>query len=458
MLKKHYIFVLIALMLSFPFSLWASVGQILLVTGDVNILRAEQSLKAQSGATLLEKDKVVTQAGARAQLRFTDDTVITLGSNTDFSIEAFLDENTVKAKAEFGVTKGTFKAITGRIGKIAPENFTLKTNNATIGIRGTIFSGNIQARREIIAALRGQIRVRDSALGAFVDVGAGQVTYIVPGQAPESPRSLNPNDLDELNPDRIGEGGRNQQNDVINDEEDSAIPSNQSIIQDEANASPSFNQPDTSEALNNKLDDQLSNKIQKPAVLNLTGWRPFDEEATAFSVSASTLVGSFENSIGWGVWETGFDPHTGHAYTDYWVGGTEASAAADYIQSLSSGSGGTYTYTGKVMGEVWLYSEMTSVAINSAGSSVSLTADFNSLPTISGTMQFNTGIGSPDWIMSIDSSDIAGGVFSTGLSGGGVSGYIDGQFYGSQANSVGGVFNAYDDSMNSASGVFKAAR
>ena len=297
MLKKHYIFVLIALMLSFPFSLWASVGQILLVTGDVNILRAEQSLKAQSGATLLEKDKVVTQAGARAQLRFTDDTVITLGSNTDFSIEAFLDENTVKAKAEFGVTKGTFKAITGRIGKIAPENFTLKTNNATIGIRGTIFSGNIQARREIIAALRGQIRVRDSALGAFVDVGAGQVTYIVPGQAPESPRSLNPNDLDELNPDRIGEGGRNQQNDVINDEEDSAIPSNQSIIQDEANASPSFNQPDTSEALNNKLDDQLSNKIQKPAVLNLTGWRPFDEEATAFSVSASTLVGRDRKSV-----------------------------------------------------------------------------------------------------------------------------------------------------------------
>lgn len=457
--RSTYVLFLFAML--FSLSSWANIGSLLLVTGEVNIVRADQTIPAQNGAELFEKDKVMTQAGARAQLRFSDDTVITLGANTEFGIEAFLNEGASRSKAEFSVAKGTFKAITGRVGKVAPDNFKLQTKTATIGIRGTIFSGNIQPDRELIATLRGRIRVTDNLSGFSVDVPAGFMTQINPGEPPQPPRPLSADELDELGNTDQGESVNNQNSDDSNEAGQGGDDAPPPLLGSTPPPPPPLlTEPDTSQLLNNLQDDKLQNdqlalQIDQNTSLEVFGWKPYSYEPEFFTITNENLIGTFDNHIGWGEWEA-YDPQSG-SYTDYWVGGTEAAEAASYIDSLSSGGGGTYTYTGKVMGDVW-YSEVTSVAINTADSLVVLTADFSSIPTISGSMQFNTGIDSPNWNMEFTTSNIEGGMFSAGLTGNGVEGNIEGLFYGSQANSVGGVFGASDDSWNHASGVFKATR
>ena len=49
-------------------------------------------------------------------------------------------EDTKEPVAKFGMLKGAMRTITGKIGKIAPQKFSVQTKTATIGIRGTNFS------------------------------------------------------------------------------------------------------------------------------------------------------------------------------------------------------------------------------------------------------------------------------------------------------------------------------
>jgi len=54
---------------------------------------------------------------------------------------------------------GFFKIVTGKIGKIAPERFKVKTKAATIGIRGTQFMASVQDEHETIACSKGALVV-----------------------------------------------------------------------------------------------------------------------------------------------------------------------------------------------------------------------------------------------------------------------------------------------------------
>ena len=77
-----------------------------------------------------------------------DKTVITLGSSSVLDIQEYLND-AQQPKAKFKFNQGTFKSITGEIGKKAPENFNLETKTATIGIRGTIISGQVGGNSNI---------------------------------------------------------------------------------------------------------------------------------------------------------------------------------------------------------------------------------------------------------------------------------------------------------------------
>ncbi len=86
-------------------------------------------------------DTLVSERNTYAQVRFIDNSEITLKPNTTFKIEAFAYE-TAKPEgdsASFTLVKGGLRSITGLLGKRNKEKFALKTPTATIGIRGTTF-------------------------------------------------------------------------------------------------------------------------------------------------------------------------------------------------------------------------------------------------------------------------------------------------------------------------------
>ena len=132
------------LLLLLPFSVvFASIGTVTALRGDVKITRGIALYQAHKNLEIEEKDTFYTGRRGSMQITFDDYTVITLGRNTVFKVEEYLyAENNTSAKAIYQFQKGFFKSITGHIGKLAPKNFQIKTKNSTIGIRGTEIIGS----------------------------------------------------------------------------------------------------------------------------------------------------------------------------------------------------------------------------------------------------------------------------------------------------------------------------
>lgn len=492
MFKRPMHLFFIVFFVLFTHQAWSSIGSIVLATGKVDIQRANQMIEAQTGSALEAQDKIFTRSGARAQLRFNDDTVITLGSNTEFGIDSFLNEGSNKAEAKFNIAKGTFKAITGKVGKAAPQNFTVKTRTATIGVRGTIFRGRITPTREMIATLSGLIFVMEDQTGQLVEVPAGQFTNVFPGQPPVPPMPLTNQQLEELNEGQgegensAGEGGENQ--DSGNNESNDELTNNFSGGGDNSGANNGSQNIDTNivdDALNTQIERSVEDTLpNEETELSLVGWKflsyssgdfciecqapqgqggdePIYDDYTfawgeAFNVKASDMIGSFDSNVGWGTWEQ-------DGLSGYWVGGTQTNDAATHIDSLIS-QNVVYEYSGKVMGNVYDVNGVHS--INSASSSVNLTFLFSDL-AIEGQINFSADNGS-NWSLNLDQmqSDqyLSGNGFSSAMTGTANSssvdyGGADGMFYGSNADSIGGYFDA--ESMAEgmfAEGVFKAVK
>ncbi len=177
-------------------TLWANVAKVSLLKGEAFVQRDTQKIALNNGNTLNEKDIVSTAKEAQIQLIFQDKTVVTLGSESEFKIEEYLSD-TANPKAKFKFNQGSFKTITGHIGKAAPESFILETKTATIGIRGTWVKGKIEPDGDTIGCLRGTIFVRSLRGGRIVDVGEGFKTFVGIDKEPTDPAGIGQGDFDD---------------------------------------------------------------------------------------------------------------------------------------------------------------------------------------------------------------------------------------------------------------------
>lgn len=151
-----------------PFLLFAGIGKFTLIEGDVTLDQKKASLKSE----ILKKAVIQTAKNARAKVRFNDNTLITIGENSRFKVEEFI--NDTKPKANFRFFSGKFKAVTGKIGKVAPQRFKLKTNTMIIGIRGTVVVFDLNNKREIVGVEKGSVGVTSLLDGRSVILNAGE--------------------------------------------------------------------------------------------------------------------------------------------------------------------------------------------------------------------------------------------------------------------------------------------
>ncbi|ABB44205.1 hypothetical protein Suden_0927 [Sulfurimonas denitrificans DSM 1251] len=197
-----FIFRIFILSLLFGYSLlFASIGSVSLLKGEASLEREGTVLGVKNGMNLEERDSIKTTKGSQIQLIFTDKTVITLGSESHFKVDEYLSEGS-NPKAKFKFNQGTFKTITGRIGKSAPENFTLETKTATIGIRGTVIGGNVpqsSSAPDTIICLGGRITATSLQTGVTVNLPTGTVTVVPVSGPPSPPRQATPQDIAQFN-------------------------------------------------------------------------------------------------------------------------------------------------------------------------------------------------------------------------------------------------------------------
>ncbi len=155
------------------------VGRIKAVTGLVNLQTAQGKNRFASVGTALNVGDVInTQAKSTAVLEFIDTTQIALRANTRFVVEnyEYQPEEPVADKAEFKLVKGGLRTLTGLIGKRgSADAFSMKSETATIGIRGTDFSARICKGNECQQLARGEADSATSNNVSTADV-AGRVS------------------------------------------------------------------------------------------------------------------------------------------------------------------------------------------------------------------------------------------------------------------------------------------
>ncbi|MDD4869107.1 MAG: FecR family protein [Kiritimatiellae bacterium] len=130
-----------------------SIGQIIAVEGQVKATGTDgRERRLDLKSDVFTNDRIVTAAGAKLQIQFNDDTMISQGEKSEMTIDQYVYNPKARKddSCSFRMMKGVFRTITGKITEINPERFKVKTNLATIGIRGCELGFRLQANREDI--------------------------------------------------------------------------------------------------------------------------------------------------------------------------------------------------------------------------------------------------------------------------------------------------------------------
>lgn len=142
MLKKKIFF--LVLVFSFIAGPAASaqefIGGLRKVTGEGTIIRNGQHLIAKDGVRIRMGDTLITESNGAMGVIFSDNTRISLGSNSEINIDHYV-YNPKQGAFSFltELIQGTASYISGTIGKLSPNSVKFKTPTAVVGIRGTSF-------------------------------------------------------------------------------------------------------------------------------------------------------------------------------------------------------------------------------------------------------------------------------------------------------------------------------
>ncbi|MEM8790712.1 MAG: FecR domain-containing protein [Pseudomonadota bacterium] len=144
-LKKYVVLASIALGLFAGSAAAEQIGQINLIRGEVSITRGGETVAAQNGAPLELKDIIRTGADSVVGMTFEDEARVSLGPNSELTLETFVFQGSGDAGNSFDsrLTKGSMSAASGLIAKSGPDTMRVLMPTTVLGVRGTEFAVRI---------------------------------------------------------------------------------------------------------------------------------------------------------------------------------------------------------------------------------------------------------------------------------------------------------------------------
>lgn len=113
-------------------------GRIELAEGEVQVLDRNKQPKAiKPGDTINEGDSIVTGQNGELHIKMRDEGFIAVRPNTDMRLVAYRAQGDDMDGGVISLMRGSFRSVTGWIGKFNAYAYQVKTPTATIGIRGT---------------------------------------------------------------------------------------------------------------------------------------------------------------------------------------------------------------------------------------------------------------------------------------------------------------------------------
>jgi hypothetical protein len=164
------------------------VGLVNKVENQAQVISASGAMTALIGSEVHMKDELRTGAGARLQVTFRDNTVLTLGEHASVMIDRYVyDPDQGVGETVLQATKGAFRFATGKIKELKDTKIAVSTPVADIGVRGTEFWGGPLEAKYGVLLLEGEVTVSNQA-GSVTLSGSGQGTDIPsPLDAPGAP-------------------------------------------------------------------------------------------------------------------------------------------------------------------------------------------------------------------------------------------------------------------------------
>jgi len=162
------------LLITLTTMLFANIGEVTALSGHAKLQRQNKISDIQKGAKIQQKDRINTAVRSKVQVILNDDTVITIGPESEYFFESYEDNG--NAEVMMKITRGFFKTVTGKIGKVAPQKFKIKTRAATIGVRGTQFMAYVTENEEHIGCIQGEIIVWTDE-GTFIVTAKNMIVY-----------------------------------------------------------------------------------------------------------------------------------------------------------------------------------------------------------------------------------------------------------------------------------------
>ena len=123
----------------------ADVGRVLLAAGNPVAIRGNQTVSLTYGAMIQDKDLLRTGAASNLQVRFTDESIVSLKENSELRIDdfRFSGKEDGSERSFLSLLKGGLRTVTGLVGRSNHTNYRLSTVTATIGIRGTDYAATL---------------------------------------------------------------------------------------------------------------------------------------------------------------------------------------------------------------------------------------------------------------------------------------------------------------------------
>ena len=170
-------------------------GMVVAVRGEVTVTRADgKAAPLALKDAVFQSDTLKTGDRGRVQVCFTDETILSLGRNTQIQItECVFKRSEGQGALSLNVNEGVFRIVGGAIMKIAPENFKTTTPTATIGIRGSSFAAEVSAELTTVVLLG------TTGAGITIENDNGYRIVYIPGTGlsvpvGEAPGSVRPMD------------------------------------------------------------------------------------------------------------------------------------------------------------------------------------------------------------------------------------------------------------------------
>ncbi len=116
------------------------IGHVKTVTGDARVGPPGAEVPAQIGTPIHVGAILKTAPGASLGVTLRDETVISIGPDSEVSVDEFLfDPSAGDLKLGASMVRGTLNFISGWIARLKPDAQTVKTPTGMIGVRGTHF-------------------------------------------------------------------------------------------------------------------------------------------------------------------------------------------------------------------------------------------------------------------------------------------------------------------------------